>query len=352
MPELISTTRTTPSNDLLVRAARGEHTVRTPVWLMRQAGRYDPEYQRIRAEAGLELEDLFHRPDHAATITVLPMRFGVDGAILFQDILTPLAPLGTPFVFRPGPVLDSPVRTPKDVERLEPFDVREQLAFVPESIERVLDLLDGEAPLIGFAGAPWTLAAFLIEGGSPSKSDGHVAAFIRNHPEAAHRLLSLLASMTGDYLRMQIESGVHMLQLFESCADLLSPQAYREFALPYQQQVFEHIGGEVPRIIFAKGTVDPQDLLASGAEVLSVSEKADLRQLRNALPQTVALQGNVDNMLLRDGPIDAIEHAVRDCIDAGGSRGHILNLGHGILKDTPLEHVIRFIETAKAVAPA
>lgn len=242
------------------------------------------------------------------------------------------------------------MRTPDDVARLELFDVREHLAFVPESIERVLALLGGEAPLIGFAGAPWTLAAFLIEGRSPSQSGGNVAAFLRDHPEAAHRLLSLLASMTGDYLRMQIEHGVHMVQLFESCADLLSPEQYREFALPYQQRVFEHIGEEVPRIVFAKGAVHLLDLLASGADVLSVSEQADVCELRKILPDTIALQGNVDNLLLRDGPIDAIEEGVRHCIFAGESRGHILNLGHGILKDTPLEHVVRFIKTAKAVA--
>lgn len=348
----MTTIETTVRNDLLLQAARGRHTQRTPVWLMRQAGRYDPQYHSIRAEAGLELEELFRRPDYAARITMLPLRFGVDGVILFQDILTPLAPLGRGFVFRPGPVLHEPVRTGADVARLAEFDVHHHLGFVPDSIQRVLDLLEGEVPLIGFAGAPWTLAAFLVEGRSPSQGSERVKAFINAHRDAAHALLSLLATMTGQYLRMKIDAGVHIVHLFESCAHLLTAEEYREFALPYQQQVWQAVGNDVPRIIFARGDVDPQDLLASGADVLSVSEKADLRQLREVVPEHIGLQGNVDNVLLRDGPVDGIEQAVRACIEAGGRRGHILNLGHGILKDTPLPNVMRFLKAAREAGGA
>jgi uroporphyrinogen decarboxylase len=335
------------ADHLFLRVAHGaaERTERPPVWLMRQAGRYDPEYQRLRADAGLELEDLFRHPEHAARITMLPMRLGVDAAILFQDILTPLTPLGASFIFRPGPVLGEPVRSPADVERLQLYDVRERLDFVGRSIEVALDLLDGEAPLIGFAGAPWTLAAFLIEGASPSRGGGHAIRFTREHPDAAHAMLALLAEMTIDYLRMQIEMGVHAMQLFESCADLLSPDEYNTWALPYQRRVLSALAGTVPRILFARDVTDLEAMRASGADVLSVCAAVDLRAASDAL--AVPLQGNVCNRLLRDGPPEAIERAVRECIAAGIGHGHILNLGHGILPGTPFEHVVRFIETAR-----
>lgn len=268
-------------NDLLLRAARGERTERTPVWLMRQAGRYDPEYQRIRAASGLDLEDLFCRPDYAAEITVLPLRLGVDAAILYQDILTPLGPLGAPFIFRPG------------------------------------------------------------------SNGAHVRAFVEQHPEALHRLLDLLAQMTGEYLRMQIDAGAHVVQLFESCANLLSSDEYETFALPYQQRIFEHIGDIVPRIIFAKDLLDPDMLRQSGADVLSISDRVDLATTGRSMPESVAVQGNVDNQLLLNGPPEAIERAVKACLRAGGRRGHILNLGHGILKGTPFEHVQCFLNAAR-----
>ncbi len=336
-----------PEHDLLLRAARGEHTPRTPVWLMRQAGRYDPEYQRIRSASGLELEDLFCRPDYAAEITILPLRLGVDALILYQDILTPLGPLGAPFVFRPGPLLETPVRTPADVKQLEPYEVSEELWFVPDSIHRVLDETGRRVPLIGFAGAPWTLAAFLIEGQSPGATGAQARSFLQDHPEAAHELLGRLSDLTAAYLRMQIDAGVHIVQLFESCADLLTDEQYETFALPYQQRVFDRIGDAVPRIIFAKAISNPDLLRRSGAEVLSLSEQADLAAARRDLPPSIAVQGNVDNQLLLNGPPEAIDRAVFQCLEAGGGQGHILNLGHGILKGTPFEHVVRFINAAR-----
>ncbi len=335
-----------PRNDLLLRAARGETTDRTPVWLMRQAGRFDPQYLRIRAECGLELEDLFRDPDLAAEITMLPIRLGVDAAILFQDILTPLTPMGAHFVFRPGPILDAPIRTSAQVEALSVYDPVADLPLVPRSIELTLKALDDEVPLLGFAGAPLTLAAFLIEGRSPGGSVVTVQAMMRDEPATIHALLDKLAIVTADYLRMKIEAGVHAVQLFESVGDLFTEREYERFAVPYQQRVMEALAGRVPRILFVKEQPRLDLLAAVGADVLSVGSCVNLHDARTRLGPEFALQGNVDNLILRDGAPEDIEQAVRDCIDDGRSRGHILNLNHGILKDTPFHNVATFITAA------
>jgi uroporphyrinogen decarboxylase len=339
--------QSTPRNDLILRAARGEITERTPVWLMRQAGRFDPQYLRIRAECGLELEDLFRDPDLAAEITMLPIRLGVDAAILFQDILTPLTPMGAHFVFRPGPMLDDPIRTVGQIEALSVYDPVTELAFVPRSIELTLSALNGDIPLLGFAGAPLTLAAFLIEGQSPGGDVRNVQAMMRDEPASVHRLLDKLAIVTADYLRMKIDTGVHAVQLFESVGDLFTEAEYEAFAMPYQRRVMEALGETVPRILFVKEPQRMDLLAASGADVFSVGATLDLRDARSRLGRGVALQGNVDNLMLRDGSPEDIEQAVFDCIDAGRSRGHILNLNHGILKDTPFHNVVTFIEAAR-----
>ncbi|MEM1423190.1 MAG: uroporphyrinogen decarboxylase family protein, partial [Planctomycetota bacterium] len=255
----------TPTNDLVLRALRGGTTERTPVWLMRQAGRFDPAYRELRARAGLELEELFASPEHAAEISMLPVRYGVDAVILFQDILTPLGPMGAPFVFRPGPVIDRPIRTGDDADRLEEYDPREHLAFIMESIRLTLDRIDGRMPLLGFAGAPFTLLCFLVCGGSPRDAQDDVARFLREHPDAAHALLGRIASVTASYLRAKIDAGVHAVQLFESCAGLLEDDAYAEWALPYQQRVFAELRDtNRPTIIFAKDA-PPELLHRSGA---------------------------------------------------------------------------------------
>ena len=340
----------TPDNDLLLRAARREPTGRTPVWLMRQAGRFDPRYQAIRRDCGLELEDLFRDPERAAEITLLPVRLGVDAAILFQDILTPLAPLGAPFVFRPGPELERPIETASDLDRLAAYDVHERLPFVPESIRGALDRLGGAIPLLGFAGAPLTLATFIVEGGSPGRCAARTRAMIADSPAAMHRLLAVLAGVTADYLAMQAAAGVHAVQLFESCADLFDAADYATFALPYQRAAFEKVRGVVPTILFAKDHADVRQMAGSGADVVSVSSAVDLAAAKEALGGRVAVQGNVDNVLLRDGTPEQVGRAVRSCVAAGGSHGHVLNLGHGILKGTPFDNVVAFIDAAKADA--
>lgn len=339
--------RAAPRNDLILRAMRGERTERTPVWLMRQAGRFDPAYRQLRAETGLELEQLFAHSVHAVDITLLPVRFGVDAAILFQDILTPLAPMGAPFVFRPGPVLDRPVRSGGDADRLVGYDPREQLAFVTESIALALDRLNGALPLLGFAGAPMTLLAFLVEGESPRGDATKTRRFLRDHRVAAEGLLKRLTALTADYLRMQIDAGVHAVQLFESCAPMFAEQEYRNLALPCQQEIFRLLGEHAPgapRVLFAKD-VDPVVMAASGADVISVGSRVSLTAAKEVM-RGRAVQGNLDNLLLRDGTPEQVREAASACIGEGGHSGHVLNLGHGVLPNTPVRNVRAMIDAS------
>ncbi|MCC5828446.1 MAG: uroporphyrinogen decarboxylase [Phycisphaeraceae bacterium] len=338
-----------PANDLLLEALAGRATPRTPIWLMRQAGRFDPEYRALRQSCGLELEELFAHPELAARITALPLRFGVDAAILFQDILTILTPMGAPFVFRPGPVTEHPVRNDKDAQRLKTFDVRAELSFIARSIELALDRIHGRVPLLGFAGAPLTLLAFLVEGQSPMNSPDRLRWFLGTYPEAAHRLLDRLAGMTADYLSMQIEAGVHAVQLFESCADLLDEQSYRTFAMPYQRKALAQPGRSVPCILFARDT-RPDLLAEAGTQAISIGSGFDVGEARE-VPGPKCVQGNICNRLLLEGPVSAIREAALECLRSGGSRGHVLNLGHGVLKDTPVEHVQALIDCAHEFRP-
>jgi len=334
-------------DSLFLRAARGESVERVPCWLMRQAGRYDPEYQRIRRECGLELEDLFREPTLAAQITVLPARLGVDALILFQDILTLLGPMGAPFIFRPGPQLAHPVSGLKDVENLRELDAEDDLPFVPQSIKNVLTSYPG-LPLIGFAGAPWTLATFMIEGQSPHKEGGKKAlAFAQEQPQVLHQLLGKLTRATIAYLQMQIRAGVHAVQLFESTADLLDEQGYAKFALPYQKLIFASLPTDVPKIIFAKDHKNVEQLAVSGADILSLSHRINLADARQQLGPKAILQGNIDNRILHTGTPRQVRQAVTECLRQGQGGSHILNLGHGILEGTPLENVQALLDEVR-----
>ena len=334
-------------NDLLLRAARRERTERTPVWMMRQAGRFDPEYRALRDRHDVPLEVLFSTPEIAAEISLLPKRFGVDAIIYYQDILTPLTPMGAPFVFRPGPVLEEPVRSARQVAALHRFDPTEALPFVAEELRMVRTALNGDLPLLGFAGAPLTLAYFMIEGGSPGRDPQHARQVQQEDPRAMHELLALLADTTADYLAYQIESGADAIQLFESVGDLVSEAEYREFAHPYHVRVFERLAAKVPTILFVKEQPWVELMAGSGADVISVGSCVDLAEARRQVGHKVALQGNVDNDIVANGTLDEIDAAVRDCVHAGGHEGHILNLNHGVLKDTPFENGCRVIETCK-----
>jgi uroporphyrinogen decarboxylase len=314
----------TSQSHLVLQAARRQRTERTPVWLMRQAGRADPAYRRLRRRCGLPLEELFRAPDLAAEITLLPRRLGVDALILFQDILTPLVPMGARFVFRPGPVLASPARPEDAVLRLRRYDAADDLAFVAESIRLVRREVGTDLPLLGFAGAPLTLAAFLLEGGSPGELR-NTRAVMRENPRGLHELLDRLGRMTSAYLRLQISAGVDAIQLFESIADLLTETEYRTFAHPCQAQVVRDLRGAVPVILFVKERPWIDLMVETGADVLSVGTCVDLAEARRRHGARVAFQG----------------------VRAGGHEGHILNLSHGLLPDTPIENVMKLVETCR-----
>lgn len=338
---------TPPTHDLLVRAARGERTERTPVWLMRQAGRSDPAYRRYREEHPAPLEELFRSPEHAAKISLLPERFGVDGIIFYQDILTPLSPMGAHFVFAPGPQLETPIDSVAALDALHTFDVRDHLSFVGETFDRIDAQLLGRLPVLGFAGAPLTLAAFVLEGKSFGDSAERFHTFMRDEPDALHRFLAKCTAMTIDYLRYQAACGVVAVQLFESVAYLLSDEDYAAFALPYQQQIFDALRGEIITIQFAREWQDLGALYASGADILSLPAQISIRQARTALGPRQVLQGNLDNHLLAHGTWEDAAREVRRVIAEGAHSAHIFNLSHGLLRDTPFDHVKKLVQLVR-----
>ncbi|HKI99908.1 MAG TPA: uroporphyrinogen decarboxylase family protein [bacterium] len=333
-------------NDLLLRAINRMPVPHVPVWMMRQAGRADPEYRAYREHAGLPLFDLFRAAEHAIPITLLPQRFGVDALIIFQDILTPLEPMGAVFDFAPGPQLAEPIRTAAQVAALRHREPAGQLPFVGATIEGVLARLDGALPLLGFAGAPFTLAAFMIEGRSPGQAMPHTIALAREHPQVFGDLIERLTEMTAAYLSYQGTRGVHAVQLFESVGDQIPRDLYERFAQPSQQRIFAALPRDLPAILFVRESPFPELMLESGAAVLSVGRSVSLGGLLARGAGRIAVQGNVDNRLLVEGDGDAVEAAVRACIAEAGGPGHILNLNHGLLPDTPFENVLRFVRAA------
>lgn len=332
-------------NDLMIRALRGEQTQRTPIWLMRQAGRTDPAYLKLRDGTGLPLEDLFRHPEWAAKISVLPQRMGIDAIIFYQDILTPLSPMGAHFVFRPGPTLVEPLVDVAAVDALSLYDVEKEMSFVGETFSGIHALLEGELPVLGFAGSPLTLAVFILQGGSFGETAAPAMTFIREHGAVAHRLLEKLCEMTIAYLKYQADCGAAALQLFESAAFLLTRDEYEEFALPYQQRIFAALKGVVPTIQFARDWPHLDLLDAAGADVISLPASISIAQARATLGADRVFQGNVDNKLLVDGTQAEIAAAARECVASGGSRGHIFNLSHGLLRETPYENVVHLVQT-------
>ncbi len=351
-------------NNLLLRAARRLPVERVPVWLMRQAGRSDPAYRALRDKIDLPLERLFQtvpgpfsiaEVEWVIEISLLPKRIGVDAIIMYHDILTPLAPMGVHFRFSPAPVLEIPIRTANQIAGLRPLENPfSQLNFTGEVIRGLRQSLDGELPLIGFAGAPLTLAFFMITGKSPMNRKGGLSSeanivfqMMREAPDLLHDLLKRLTQMTITYLNYQISQGVQIVQLFESIADGIDRPLYEVFAQPYHEQIFAGLSADAPTILFAKECSYLDLMLNSGADVLSLGTCIDLKEARVHAAGKVALQGNVDNRILRDGTTDAVSEAVHGCLQQAGRVGHILNLNHGIHKDTPFENVRRFVKAAK-----
>ena len=323
-----------------LKACRREPVDATPVWFMRQAGRYMAEYRALRERHSLL--EICRTPDLATEVTLQPIRrVEVDAAILFSDLLLPLEPLGLPFDFvkGEGPQLERPIDSPADIDRLRSFDPREALAHVLDAIALVQRELAARVPLIGFAGAPFTLASYAIEGGH-SSNFARTKALMYGHPDAWHRLCERLAVIVADYLTAQIDAGVDAVQLFDSWVGVLGPADYREFALPHSRRIFETIGRRVPTIHFGTGTAAIlHELRAAGGDVIGVDWRIPIDQAWERIGFDRAVQGNLDPTLLL-GPTPRMFNQTDDILArVGGRPGHIFNLGHGILPSTPVEHV-------------
>lgn len=328
---------------LFLRAAWGEDTPQAPIWLMRQAGRYLPEYRAIKARASFW--EMVRTPELAAEVTLQPLRrFPLDAAILFSDIMTPLPAMGVPIEFNPGPVVAEPLRTQAQIEALRLPEAQEIAPYVAQAIRLVRRELTGKAvALIGFGGAPLTLATYLVQG-SGSKDYEDFRAFLRQEPTLAHRLLERLTELSIRYLRMQVEAGAQAIQLFDSWAGLHDLEAYRTFGLPYNQAVLSALANlNVPRIYLAVGAAHLYPALAQlSCEAVSVDWRMSLAQVRPFFP-THTLQGNLDPAILLAPPA-VITQEAHKVLRAGRGGAHIFNLGHGVIRTTPPEHVAHLVE--------
>ena len=327
-------------NTRFLNACLREPVDATPVWFMRQAGRYMAEYRALRQR--YSLLELCRTPELAVQVTLQPIqRIELDAAIIFSDLLLPLEPMGIPFDFvkGEGPAIETPIRSAEDIGRLKLFEPREALAHVLEAIRLVQRELDGHVPLIGFAGAPFTLASYAIEGGH-SNNFALTKALMYGQPEAWHRLCEMFATIVGDYLNAQIDAGVNAVQVFDSWVGALNPADYREFVAPHTAQIFNAIAGRVPTLHFGTGTSSLlEELRDAGGDVIGVDWRIPLDTAWARIGDAHAVQGNLDPTLLL-GPADRLLDAADDVLArAEGRPGHVFNLGHGILPSTPLEHV-------------
>jgi uroporphyrinogen decarboxylase len=328
----------------MMKACRREATPYTPIWLMRQAGRYMPEYRRVRERH--DFLEMCQRPELSAEVTVTAVeRLKVDAAIIFADILLPLIPMGVGLHFEKGdgPIIDRPVRSAADLDRIPPIDP-DALSFVGESIKLVKSALGNKVPLIGFAGAPFTLASYLIEGGS-SRQYQATKTFMYTQPKAWDRLMTSLARITADYLKMQIAAGADIVQIFDSWVGSLGPDDFRRFVLPHTAAVIAAIPAEVPLIHFGTVTGNLLELMReAGGDVLGLDWRVNLGEAWARLNYSVAVQGNLDPIALF-ADVPEIRLRARAILDqAAGRPGHIFNLGHGILPETPVDHVIALID--------
>jgi len=327
-------------NDRFLRACRREPVDCTPVWFMRQAGRYMANYRDLRTR--YSLLEICQQPELAVAVTLQPVDvIDVDAAILFSDLLVPFTPMGLDFEFvkGEGPSIHSPIRAASDVGRLRGYDPREALAPVLETIRILRRELHDRVPLIGFGGAPFTLAAYAIEGG-PSTTYAHTKAFMYAQPETWHKLGAMFSALIADYMRAQIEAGAQAIQIFDSWAGALSRSDYREFALPHSRAIFDRLADAgVPLIHFGVGaTAILTDLAEAGGDVIGLDWRAPLDEAWARISDR-AVQGNLDPTALL-GPRERLFAATDDVLRrAGGRPGHIFNLGHGILPSTSLEQV-------------
>ena len=337
-------------SERFLRACRGEPVDRPPVWLMRQAGRYLPEYRAARA--GVSFLEACRDVDRAVEISLQPLRLvGTEAVILFSDIFIPVLGMGVDLDFSPGPVIAAPIRTLADVEKLEVADPRGSVPYVFEILRRLrIEIAAEQVPLLGFAGAPFTLAAYLVEG-KGSKDFGALKRMMYREPALLHALLERLTEMTVAYLNAQIEAGAQAVQLFDTWAGLLSAADYREWILPVHQAIARRLHRDAaPLILYVNGGAHVLDAMAeSGADVLSLDWRVDFAEASRRIGKRAAVQGNLDPCALAAEPA-RIAAWVRELREAGrAARGHVLNLGHGCLPETPVEGVRAFTEAARSL---
>ena len=340
-PPPLTTHHSPLTTHLLVRAARGEVVERPPVWAMRQAGRWDPEFNKVRA--GLSFYEFSENVELAAKASLLPQRFGVDGIILFYDITTLPVAMGLPFALKPaqGPVPDRPIRTLEDVERLMARPDPERFAHIRQLLAHVRGELNGALPAIVFAGAPFTVATYCIGTGKDLPA---TRRFVAEQPEVWQQLLDRLTTATVHFLNVLTADGADLYQLFDSWAGMLSEAEYQRWAQPYHRAIFQAAAG-LPRILFVKECPYLDLMAGSGADVVSLGSCHDLAAARRQYPQLV-FQGNVDEELLRGGTPEQVREATRRCLAVGGGQRHIVNLNHGVDKATPVENFQAYVQTA------
>lgn len=333
-------------NSLLVRALRGLPVERTPIWIMRQAGRYMPEYRAIRSE--LSFLDLCKNPEKAAEVTLLPIEMlDVDAAIVFSDILVPVEAMGCVVEFGDGgPKLPIPVRDVAALNRLKVPDPARDCPWAAETI-RILDKPLGDIPCLGFAGAPFTLASYMIEGGT-SRNFTHTKTMMFQNADLLHRLLELISETVVVYLQSQIDAGAAGIQLFDTWAGVLAPQDYENFALPYQKRIFDRLGPSVPKILYVNGCgTYLTQMKASGADVISLDWRVSMRAAREVLGPDVPVQGNLEPSLLY-GPRELAAERAHTVLREAGPLGHIFNLGHGILPDVSVESAVALVKAVQS----
>lgn len=336
---------------LLLRAARGEALDRPPVWMMRQAGRYMKAYRDLR-EKYPSFRERSEIPEVAIEVSLQPWRaFQPDGVILFSDIVTPLPGMGINMDIEEGkgPIIESPIRTQEQVDRLRTLEPETATPFIKPILQALREEVGNRSTVLGFVGAPWTLAAYAVEG-KGSKDYAVIKNMAFSEPAILHALLTKLADSIATYMRYQIDCGAQVVQMFDSWAGQLSPQDYDVFALPYQQRVFQQVKAthpDTPLILLVTGSAGVLERMAkSGADIVTVDWTVDMAEARHRLGHEVKVQGNLDPGVLF-GSKAFIRDRILDTIRKAGNRGHILNLGHGILPKTPEENAAFFFETAK-----
>jgi len=335
--------------ELFLRACRCEPVPRVPVWMMRQAGRYLPEYREIRAKHSFLT--VCKTPDLAVEVSVQPFRrLGVDAIIIFSDILIPAEAMGLHLELEDaGPNLPNPVRTEADVRKLHMFDPEQETGFLMEALRRTVKQVGPEVPVLGFAASPWTLACYMVEG-KTKEGFATVKNFLYREPKVFRELLHRIAQATIPYLKGQIQAGVSAVQLFDTWCGELDLNDYTEFVLPAVQEVISGLGGAVPVIYYTKASYHLlPSVVKAGANVLSVDWRVPLSTVRKLAGPQVALQGNLDPAILF-GPQEKIREATLSIVGELGGHGHILNLGHGILQHTPVENAQLFIHTGQQAA--